>query len=134
MPSYDDILEIGRLDTKKAAEYRAVLNEAANMTLDDAKVVTQHDANVALRVIDGALDYALNEVTYVGAYISRLGFTESNLVTANENTVSSESTLRDADMAKEMMEYTKANVLAQASQSMLAQANQNSSQVLSLLQ
>ena len=96
--------------------------------------MTQHDANVALRVIDGALQYALNEVTHVGAYISRLDFSESNLVTANENTVSSESTIRDADMAKEMMEYTKANVLAQASQSMLAQANQNSSQVMSLLQ
>ena len=134
VPSYDDILEIGRLDTKKAAELQAVLDEAKDMTLDDAKVVTQHDANVALRVIDGALQYALDQVTTVGAYQSRLDFTESNLVTANENTVSSESTIRDADMAKEMTEYTKANVLAQAAQSMLAQANQNSSQIMSLLQ
>ncbi len=113
---------------------QAVLDEAKDMTLDDAKVTTQHDANVAIRVIEGALQYALDEVTYVGAYISRLDFTESNLVTSNENTIASESTIRDADMAKEMTDYTKANVLAQAAQSMLAQANQNRSAVLGLLQ
>ena len=60
--------------------------------------------------------------------------TDTNIVTANESTQASESTLRDADMAKEMTEYTKASVLSQAAQSMLAQANQNSSSVLSLLQ
>ena len=52
---------------------------------------------------------------------------------SSENTQSSESTIRDADMAKEMTGYTKANVLAQAAQSMLAQANQNKSNVLQLL-
>ena len=60
--------------------------------------------------------------------------TENNIVTSREATQISESTIRDADMAKEMTEYTKANVLMQAAQSMLAQANQNSSSVLSLLQ
>lgn len=129
IPSVDDLEDLRHDPT-----LQAVLDEAKNMTLDDAKVVTQHDANVAIRVIEGALQYALNEVTNVGAYISRLDFTEANLVTSSENTQSSESTMRDADMAKEMMEYTKSNVLAQAAQSMLAQANQNSSQVLSLLQ
>ena len=87
-----------------------------------------------MRVIDGAIQYALDEATTVGAYISRLEYTAANIVIANENTVSSESTIRDADMAKEMTEYTKSNVLTQAAQSMLAQANQNSSSVLSLLQ
>ena len=52
----------------------------------------------------------------------------------NENVQAAESTIRDADMAKEMTEYTKNNVLMRASQSMLAQANQNGSQVLGLLQ
>lgn len=66
--------------------------------------------------------------------MSRLSYTSSNLTTASENVQSSESTIRDADMAKEMTEYTKTNVLAQATQSMLAQANQNVSGVLSLLQ
>ena len=61
-------------------------------------------------------------------------YTSNNLTTASENVQSSESTIRDADMAKEMTEYTKNNVLLQAAQSMLSQANQNSSAVLSLLQ
>ncbi len=95
---------------------------------------TQACANTAISVIDSALQKALNEETRLGAYISRLKYTASNLTTANENTQASESTIRDADMAKEMVKYTKANVLAQASQSMLAQANQNSASVLNLLQ
>lgn len=130
----DDMLEVERLSGAKAEELRATLMEAAGKSLEDAKVVTQHDANVALRIIDGAMDYALDEITRIGAYISRLEFTDANIVTANESTQASESTMRDADMAKEMAEYTKANVLAQAAQSMLAQANQNSSSVMSLLQ
>jgi flagellin len=65
---------------------------------------------------------------------SRLEMTEANLVISSENTQSSESTIRDADMAKEITEFTKDNVLMQASQSMLAQANQSSSNILSLLQ
>ena len=66
--------------------------------------------------------------------MSRLSYTSCNLTTASENVQASESTIRDADMAKEMTEYTKSNVLAQSAQSMLAQANQNASGVLSLLQ
>ncbi|MCR5439573.1 MAG: flagellin, partial [Selenomonas sp.] len=58
----------------------------------------------------------------------------ANLTTSSENVQSAESTIRDANMAKEMTEYTKNNVLMQAAQSMLAQANQSSSSVLSLLQ
>ncbi len=65
---------------------------------------------------------------------SRLEYTSANIVTGSENTQASMSTMRDADMAMEMTEYTKNNVLLQAAQSMLAQANQNSSSVLSLLQ
>ena len=65
---------------------------------------------------------------------NRLDYTVANLTTANENTTAAESVIRDADMAKEMTAYTKNNVLLQASQSMLAQANQSSSSVLSLLQ
>ena len=77
---------------------------------------------------------ALNQQTTVGAMQSRLEYTTSNLTVASENTQSSESVIRDANMAKEMTEYTKNNVITQAAQSMLAQANQSSSQVLSLLQ
>lgn len=84
--------------------------------------------------LDKAINYALNEMTQVGSYINRLEQTEDTLTISHENTTRSESTIRDADMAKEMTEYTKNNVLAQAAQSMLAQANQNSNSVLSLLQ
>ena len=70
----------------------------------------------------------------IGAVQTRLGYTGKNLTIASENVQASESTIRDADMAKEMTSYTKHNVLTQAAQSMLAQANQNSSMVLSLLQ
>lgn len=85
-------------------------------------------------LLDTALDYLTSANTLIGAQIMRLGMAENNIVTSRESTVFSESTIRDADMAKEMTGYTKANVLAQSAQSMLAQANHNSSAVLGLLQ
>ena len=97
-------------------------------------VQTRADAKRALTIFDRALRKSLDQATTIGALISRLSYTSSNLTTASENVQASESTIRDADMAKEMTEYTKSNVLAQSAQSMLAQANQNSSGVLSLLQ
>ena len=97
------------------------------------KIGTQQQANAAINVLDNAVQKALDQQTTIGAVESRLEYTSSNLTTASENVQSSESTIRDADMAKEMTEYTKNNVLLQAAQSMLSQANQNSSSVLSLL-
>ena len=84
--------------------------------------------------LDRGIKYLLEAETLVGAQMAHMDSANSNIITARENTQSSESTIRDADMAKEMAEYTKNNVLLSASQSMLAQANQNSSSVLSLLQ
>ena len=106
----------------------------AAMGLDGVAVTTREKATDAIGLLDTAIEYALDQSTSLGAAINRLEYTESNLVTANENTISSESTIRDADMAKAMVSYTKNNVLLQASQSMLAQANQNAGNVLSLLQ
>ena len=97
-------------------------------------VSTQKNANAAINVLDNAIQKALDQQTTIGAIESRLEYTSTNLTTASENVTASESTIRDADMAKERTEYTKNNVLLQAAQSMLAQANQNSSSVLSLLQ
>ena len=94
----------------------------------------QENANAAINVLDAAIQKALDQQTTIGSIESRLEYTQSNLTTASENVTAAESTIRDADMAKEMTEYTKNNVLMQAAQSMLAQANQNSSNVLSLLQ
>ena len=95
---------------------------------------TQSSARAAINVLDNALAKALNEQTKIGSVTSRLGYTSSNIVTASENTTASKSVIQDADMAAAMTDYTKNNVLTQAAQSMLAQANQSSSSVLSLLQ
>lgn len=104
-----------------------------SLGINNTSVNTRDEAVSAIDEIDAAIDYALDEATTIGSYISRLEYTKDNIVTAAENTQASESTIRDADMAKEMTEYTKSNVLAQAAQSMLAQSNQNASNVLSLL-
>ena len=101
---------------------------------DTIQVGNQKQANAAINVLDAAIQKALDQQTTIGAVQSRLEYTQSNLTTASENVTAAESTIRDADMAKEMTEYTKNNVLMQAAQSMLAQANQSSSNVLSLLQ
>ena len=97
-------------------------------------LATLEQANAAISVFENALQKALDQQTTIGAILARLEYTASNLTTSSENVQAAESTIRDADMAKEMTEYTKSNVLLQAAQSMLAQANQNSSAVLSLLQ
>ncbi len=98
------------------------------------QVTTQERANAAVSALDNALAKALDQQTTIGAIEARLEYTSSNLTTSAENTQAAESSIRDADMAKEMTTYTKNNVLLQAAQSMLAQANQNASAVLSLLQ
>ena len=117
----------------KQAEWVATLKEAQNLTIDDISVTTVKNANIAIRVLDGALEYALDQATTMGAYLQRLEFTDANVTTMGENVQNSESTIRDADMAKEMTEYTKSNILMQASQAMLAQANQNTAGILELL-
>ncbi len=101
---------------------------------NNISVATRADAKRSLTRLDRAMSKALDQATTIGALTSRMEYTSMNLVTSSENVQSSESTVRDADMAKEMTAYTKNNVLQQAAQSMLAQANQNSSGVLSLLQ
>jgi flagellin len=96
-------------------------------------ITSQASANAAINVLDNALGKVLNQQTTLGALQSRMLFTSANINTASENTQASMSIIRDADMAKEMTAYVKANVLSEASQAMLSQANQNSSSVLSLL-
>ena len=76
---------------------------------------------------------ALDQSTTIGAQSSRLDYTISNLTTQSENLTSAMSTIMDADMAREITEYTRANILMQAAQAMLAQSNQNMGWFLSLL-
>ncbi|MBR4382269.1 MAG: flagellin [Selenomonadaceae bacterium] len=121
-------------NTAKQEEWLATLKSAANKTVDDISVTTQKDANVAICVLDGAIDYALDVVTDLGAYVQRLEINESNIVSKDENTTAAESTIRDIDMARAMTSYTGAKIRSQSAQAMLAQSNQNSSNVLTLLQ
>lgn len=105
-----------------------------SLGVDLLSVTTDQKAKIAMKRLDSSLDYALHESTRIGAYIDRLDYTEANNTTEYENVTNSESTIRDADMAKEMVSYTKYQVLSQASQTMLAQANQQRSSILNLLQ
>lgn len=105
------------------------------VALDTSTCVSSRErANVFLDNVDQAIKYLLNANTTLGAQSNKLDFTQENIVTMHENTTSAESVIRDADMAKTMMNYAKYNILSQGSQSMLAQANQTPQSVLSLLQ
>ncbi|MED3675568.1 flagellin [Bacillus velezensis] len=90
-------------------------------------------ASSALTTIKTAIDTVSSERAKLGAVQNRLEHTINNLGTSSENLTSAESRIRDVDMASEMMQYTKNNILTQASQAMLAQANQQPQQVLQLL-
>ncbi|MDY2685698.1 MAG: flagellin [Selenomonadaceae bacterium] len=96
-------------------------------------VTTQKGANAAMDVLDKALSRVLDQSTTVGAMSSRLDYTISNLTVQSENLLDAKSTLLDADMASEILAYTKENILAQAAMAMLAQNNKNAAWFLSLL-
>jgi flagellin len=97
--------------------------------------VTSHDgAEDAMQRVQDAIDKVSTQRANLGAVQNRLEHTIANLDNVSENTQSAESRIRDTDMAKEMVQYSKNNILAQAGQSMLAQANQSNQGVLSLLQ
>lgn len=85
-------------------------------------------------ILDRGIDYLLDAQTTIGSQMNHMDYADNNIITSHENITSAESVIRDADMAKTMMEYAKSNLLAQGSQSMLAQANQTPQAVLSLLQ
>ncbi|MEI3367472.1 MAG: flagellin [Clostridium sp.] len=96
-------------------------------------VLSAEDANKAITAFDAALNEVSSQRANLGAVQNRLEYTISNLDNTAENLTSAESTLRDVDMAKEMMEYSKNNILNQAAQAMISQANQQPQNVLQLL-
>ena len=106
---------------------------ATSLGVKDLQVKNQSQANTAINVIDEATKRVSSERANLGAAQNRLEYTISNLDNTAENLTSAESTLRDVDMAKEMMEYSKNNILSQAAQSMISQANQQPQNVLQLL-
>ena len=107
---------------------------AAGIGVKGLKVDTEDDATAAIDRIAEAVQKVSSQRSTLGAVQNRLEHTIANLDNVVENTTSAESRIRDTDMAQEMVNYSKNNILAQAGQSMLAQANQSNQGVLSLLQ
>ena len=107
---------------------------SAALGVDKVDISTQDGAAKAIDIIRNAIDRVSSQRASLGATQNRLEYTINNLDTASENLQSANSRIRDTDMAKMMMEYTKMNVLTQSAQAMLAQANQQPQSVLQLLQ
>ena len=107
---------------------------AAGIGVKNLKVDTEYDATAAVDRISAAIQKVSTQRSALGAVQNRLEHTINNLDNVVENTTSAESQIRDTDMATEMVKYSNNNILAQAGQAMLAQANQSNQGVLSLLQ
>jgi len=107
---------------------------ALGVSGQSVRVDEQDRASQAITTIDNAISIVSKQRSALGAVQNRLEHTIANLDTSAENLQTAESRIRDVDMAAEMVEYSKNNILSQASQSMLAQANQATQGVLSLLQ
>lgn len=113
-------LEIGKMDSE-------------SLEVKDIKVDDHTNASAAITSVDAAIKTVSTQRSRLGAVQNRLEHTIRNLDNAAENIQAAESRVRDVDMAKEMMEFTKQNILQQASTAMLAQANQAPQTVLQLL-
>lgn len=98
-----------------------------------ASILMREGSNVAVDILDSALDQVSGQRAQLGALQNRLESTLNSLGVARENLTAAESTIRDVDMAAEMMQFTQNNILTQAAQAMLAQANQLPQGVLQLL-
>ena len=105
----------------------------SNLGVKNISVSTVSKANSAITAINSAINKVSTHRAKLGASQNRLEHTINNLKTTNENMTAAESRIRDTDMAKEMAAFTKNNILNQAAQSMLSQANQQPQGVLSLL-
>ena len=108
--------------------------DATALGVNAIDVTTQTGAETAIKTAQSAIATVSSQRSALGALQNRLEHTVANLDNVSENTSSAESRIRDTDMAEEMVSYSKNNILAQAGQSMLAQANQSTQGVLSLLQ
>ena len=107
--------------------------DAKSLGVSGLKVSSFSSAGAAMTAVQSAIELVSTQRSKLGALQNRLEHTINNLDTTSENTQAAESRIRDTDMADEMVEYSKNNILAQAGQSMLAQANQANQGVLSLL-
>ena len=129
-------LQVGALSGQKI-DFNIKTMSATAIGLDkaaDVCVSTFTKAGSYMKKVQTAIENVSKQRSALGAIQNRLEHTIANLDTTAENTQSAESRIRDTDMASEMVTYSKNNILAQAGQSMLAQANQSTQGVLSLLQ
>lgn len=132
--------------TKKALQVGANANQTISIAISalksvvgssliaDLKISTATNAQSAITTVQSSIEKLSTLRSKLGAVQNRLEHTVANLDNISENTQSAESRIRDTDMAEEMVQYSKNNILQQAGQSMLAQANQANQGVLSLLQ
>lgn len=128
-------LQIGDKNTSsQQLELSIESTDTTKLGIAGIDISTQAGASAAIGLIDTAINTVSSTRANLGALQNRLDHTIKNLGTTSENLTASESRVRDVDMAKEMMEYTKNNILNQAAQSMLAQANSAPQGVLQLLQ
>ena len=125
-------LQVGSLSKQKISIDISNM-EAGSLGVTGLSVSDYAVAGVAMDKIQSAINTVSEQRSVLGALQNRLEHTIANLDNISENTSAAESRIRDVDMAEEMVEYSKNNILAQAGQSMLAQANQSNQGVLSLL-
>ncbi|MCR4731789.1 MAG: flagellin [Lachnospiraceae bacterium] len=125
-------LQVGALSGQSITLNISNMN-ASSLGVSGVSVSSFSSAGTAMSNIQKAIDSVSTQRATLGAVQNRLEHTIANLDTTSENTSAAESRIRDTDMAKEMVSYSKNNILAQAGQSMLAQANQSNQGVLSLL-
>ena len=126
-------LQIGSLSGQSISISISNMN-ANSLKIIGLEVSSFSSAGAAMSKIQAAIDKVSTQRSKLGALQNRLEHTINNLDTTSENTQSAESRIRDTDMADEMVQYSKNNILSQAGQSMLTQANQQTQGVLSLLQ
>lgn len=132
--STDIVLQIGQDSTQTLTLTAASFNiDAVYTAVNGFDLDTQANATATLAAVDAQINAVSQARSYLGANQNRLENTINNLNINAENLTAAESRIRDVDMAKEMMEFTKNNILTQASQAMLAQANQTPQGVLQLL-
>ncbi len=127
------IFQIGTESSDKLTVTIANLN-STTLGVNALSVDSTANANGAITTVKEAINKVSTTRAGLGAIQNRLEYTINNLDTTAENMTAANSRIRDTDMAKEMMNYTKMNVLTQAAQAMLAQANQQPQSVLQLLQ
>ena len=112
---------------------KADLANNKTFTVTGVDISTSNNASGAITTIDNAINSVSKTRSQLGAVQNRLEHTTANLDNTAENLTSAESRVRDVDMAKEMMTFSSKNILQQAAQSMIAQANKQPQNVLSLL-